>query len=249
MSRSISVALGSRKPSVVTSSTRQSGRSEESSRTTSRAAVLLPTATLPPSAIRNGTPVRFAEELALGGATRRAPPRSAARAAAPAARRRRSPRRRRPARRARSARRARHRPAPRRRRRAPSSARGRSPQTATPPAASATTRPRPRFARILAAALEVAPRHHGLPRVLAPPVLDVAVVGALTRHLAQVPAHAADEFASGGHIRPAASRLSSRANSPEGALRCDSDAGTSVVGSPWARMALIADPGRVERAR
>ena len=52
---SLSTALGSRNPSVVTSSTRHSGRSDRSSHTTSRAAVDLPTATLPPSAIRNGT--------------------------------------------------------------------------------------------------------------------------------------------------------------------------------------------------
>ena len=40
---------------MVTSCTRQNGRSRVSSRTISRAAVLLPTATLPASAIRNGT--------------------------------------------------------------------------------------------------------------------------------------------------------------------------------------------------
>ncbi len=51
-------------------------------------------------------------------------------------------------------------------------------------------------ARVLVAhphppALVVAPRHHRLVRVVAPHVLDVAVVGALAGHLAQVPADAA----------------------------------------------------------
>ena len=52
---------------MVTSSTRQSGRSDDSSRTTSRAAVLLPTATLPPSAIRYGTRCDSPRNVALGG--------------------------------------------------------------------------------------------------------------------------------------------------------------------------------------
>src|SRR4051812_29874133 len=106
---------------------------------------------------------------------------------------------------------------------------------------SATARLRPRLARVLAAALEVAPRHHGLAGVIAPAVLDVAVIRALAGHLAQVPADAGEDVAH-RHARPAPSysNCSSRVNRPDGARMCDSAAGTSVLGSSSGeRMALM----------
>ena len=138
--------------------------------------------------------------------TARARPRSAARAASPAAGRRPSPRRRRRARRGRSARRARRSRARCRRRRARASARARSPRRATRPSATASLRPG--LARVLAAALEVAPRHHRLTGMVAPAMLDVAVVRALSPDdLAQVPATPPRRLAD-RHARPAGSSSS-----------------------------------------
>src|SRR5262245_38950285 len=79
------------------------------------------------------------------------------------------------------------------------------------------------LARVLPAALEVTSRHHGLARMVAPRVIDVAVVGGLARDLAHVPP---DESQ-----RPAHSNSSSRVNRPLGARSVDSEAGTSVDGS------------------
>ena len=73
--------------------------------------------------------------------------------------------------------------------------------------------------------------------MLAAAVFDIAVVRALARDLAQVPAHARIELAR-GQRSPTSSSL--RANNPDGASSCDSSAGASVLGSgSLERMALM----------
>ena len=121
---------------------------------------------------------------------------------------------------------------------------------------SAAARPRVGVAVVLAPALEVAPRHHRLARVLAPRVLDVAVVGAsrptTSRRYQRTPERRATVMAALTRARrsrakrppspaPASARraLLGRREQPGGATSCDSTAGTSVVGSgSRARMAL-----------
>src|SRR4051794_23050684 len=121
-------------------------------------------------------------------------------------------------------------------------------------AASAAARARVVLAVVLAPALEVAPRHDGRLRVLAPHVVDVAVVGALAAPLTQVPVHAGDGLAHPRDRRhgsppvrtvssPRAKRVSAApapaitarssavGNSPAGAKSCERCGGTSVVGS------------------
>src|SRR5918992_1319746 len=121
---------------------------------------------------------------------------------------------------------------------------------------SAAARARILLARVLPAALEVAPGHHRLIRVLAPHVLDVAVVRRLAGHLAQVPTDAGERVLHGHGSPPVGAgsrskrawpplapantaRSSAVENRPAGARIRDSTYSASVEGSgSRARMAL-----------